>query len=120
VRPRKKSREASRPSTSAAPAREVPIAVAPLHVNVGCGCRRICRGVPLSDRPPHCLCRRAKGSRLKQIAWIAEQWRRDRLHFSTDSVVTSSEVRHRFVGLKLPASMSQKIYYENSEQRIGM
>jgi len=56
----------------------------------------------------------------ESLNWIADKWHRDWLYFTTDSVLTSPEVRGTFVGLKLPASVLRKIYYSNAEQWLGM
>ncbi len=54
------------------------------------------------------------------LEWIAERWHRDWLYFATDSVLTSSEVRQPFVGLKLPVPVLRRIYYRNAEEWLGM
>ena len=54
------------------------------------------------------------------LQWIAEKWHRDWLYFSTDSVLTSSDVRRPFAGLKLPVSVLRRIYYRNAEEWLGM
>ncbi|NIM47929.1 MAG: amidohydrolase family protein [Gemmatimonadales bacterium] len=58
--------------------------------------------------------------RTEALEWIAERWRRDWLYFTTDSVLTSPEVRSSFVGLRLPVSVLRKIYYQNAENWLGM
>ena len=54
------------------------------------------------------------------LGWIVDRWNRDWLYFTTDSVLTSPEVRHGFAGLRLPVSVLRKIYYENAKRWIGM
>jgi len=56
----------------------------------------------------------------EDLGWIADKWHRDWLYFTTDSVLTSPEVRGTFVGLKLPVSVLRKIYYENARDWLGM
>lgn len=52
--------------------------------------------------------------------WIAEKWHRDWLYLTTDTVLTSPEVRRPFVGLKLAVSVLRRIYYQNAEDWLGM
>ena len=52
--------------------------------------------------------------------WIVEKWHRDWLYFTTDSVLTSPEVRVAFTGLKLPVSVLRMIYHQNAEDWLGM
>lgn len=54
------------------------------------------------------------------LEWIAEKWHRDWLYLTTDTVLTSPEVRGTFVGLKLPVSVLRRIYYQNAEDWLGM
>ncbi len=54
------------------------------------------------------------------LEWIAETWHRDWLYFTTDSVLSSPEVRGTFVGLKLPISVLRRIYYQNAADWLGM
>ncbi len=54
------------------------------------------------------------------LEWIAEKWHRDWLYFTTDTVMTSREVRGTFVGLKLPVSVLRRLYYQNAEDWLGM
>jgi hypothetical protein len=54
------------------------------------------------------------------LEWIAEKWHRDWLYFTTDTVLTSTEVRGTFAGLKLPVSVLRRIYYQNAEDWLGM
>jgi hypothetical protein len=54
------------------------------------------------------------------LDWIAAKWQRDWLYFTTDSVLTSPEVRGEFVGLDLPVSVLRMIYYENAVNWLGM
>jgi predicted TIM-barrel fold metal-dependent hydrolase len=48
------------------------------------------------------------------LEWIAEKWHSDWLYFTTDSVLTSPEVRRTFAGLKLPVSVLRRIYHQNA------
>ncbi len=58
--------------------------------------------------------------RTDGLDWIAEKWHRDWLYFTTDTVLTSTEVRGTFAGLKLPVSVLRRIYYQNAEDWLGM
>jgi len=57
--------------------------------------------------------------RTDDLEWIAEKWHRDWLYFTTDTVLTSHDVRRPFVGLKLPVSVLRRIYYQNAEDWLG-
>ncbi len=56
----------------------------------------------------------------ESVEWIAERWHRDWLYFTTDSVLTSPEVRGPFEGLELPVSVLRRIYYQNAQTWLGM
>jgi hypothetical protein len=56
----------------------------------------------------------------ESLGWIAEKWQRDWLYFTTDSVLTSPEVRSEYVGLKLPELVLRKIYFQNARDWLGM
>jgi hypothetical protein len=52
--------------------------------------------------------------------WIAQRWRRDWHYFTSDSVLTSPDVRGSFRGLELPVPVLRKLYAENAERWLGM
>jgi predicted TIM-barrel fold metal-dependent hydrolase len=54
------------------------------------------------------------------LEWIAETWHRDWLYFTTDDLLISPDVRNSYVGLKLPASVLRKIYFQNAMDWLGM
>ncbi len=54
------------------------------------------------------------------LDWIAEQWHRDWLYLTTDSVLVSPDVREPFEGLELPVSVLRKIYYQNAKDWLGI
>ncbi|MEJ2239728.1 MAG: amidohydrolase family protein [Gemmatimonadales bacterium] len=56
----------------------------------------------------------------ESLDWIAAKWHRDWLYLTTDSVLTSPEVRGTFVGLQLPVSVLRRIYYQNARDLLGM
>jgi predicted TIM-barrel fold metal-dependent hydrolase len=50
-----------------------------------------------------------------RLTWMLETWQADWDYFATEKKLTSDKVNNEFTGLKLPASVLKKFYFENAK-----